>query len=88
MKPVVDRQRNHRTTGRRHRQCEGDRRGRGRLAGRLGSVGGIGWSNSNKGKVITAAFLDAHNKLVTQVREMQATELPPLNPAMVKKASR
>jgi hypothetical protein len=27
--------------------------------------------------VIAAAFLDAHNQLVAQVRELQARELPP-----------
>jgi curli biogenesis system outer membrane secretion channel CsgG len=32
--------------------------------------GGLGWSNTNEGKVIAAAFLDAHNKLVTQVRAL------------------
>ena len=33
--------------------------------------------SSNEAKVIAAAFLDAHNHLVTQVRELQAKELPP-----------
>lgn len=37
---------------------------------------GAGWSNTNDAKVIVAAFLDAHNKLVTQVRQLQAKELP------------
>jgi curli biogenesis system outer membrane secretion channel CsgG len=32
--------------------------------------GGLGWSNTNEGKVIAAAFLDAHNKLVVQVRAL------------------
>jgi curli biogenesis system outer membrane secretion channel CsgG len=58
----------------------------GLLAGGLGGVGGMGWSNTNEGKVITAAFLDAHNKLVTQVRDMQAREMPPVNPAMTRAA--
>jgi len=49
----------------------------GLIAGKLGGAGGIGWSNSNEGKVIAAAFFDAHNKLVTQVRELQAKQLPP-----------
>lgn len=40
-------------------------------------AGGMGWSNTNEGKVIAAAFLDAHNKLVGQVRLLQAKELPP-----------
>ena len=55
------------------------------MLGKIGAAGGAGWSNSNEGKVITAAFLDAHNKLVTQVRQLQPTQLPPLNPAVVKK---
>ena len=42
-----------------------------------GAGGGMGWSNTNEGKVIAAAFLDAHNKLVVQVRELQAKDLPP-----------
>lgn len=47
------------------------------VAGKLGGAGGLGWSNSNEGKVIAAAFFDAHNKLVSQVRELQAKQLPP-----------
>lgn len=49
----------------------------GLLIGKLAGGGGLGWSNTNEGKVIAAAFLDAHNKLVTQVRELQAKDLPP-----------
>jgi len=45
--------------------------------GGAGAAGGIGWSNTNEGKVIAAAFLDAHNKLVGQVRALQAKDLPP-----------
>jgi len=45
--------------------------------GGMGGAGGVGWSNTNEGKVIAAAFLDAHNKLVVQARELQAKELPP-----------
>ncbi|AKJ27346.1 CsgG/HfaB family protein [Caldimonas brevitalea] len=45
--------------------------------GKLGGAGGMGWSNTNEGKVIAAAFFDAHNKLVTQVRELAAKDLPP-----------
>ena len=55
------------------------------MLGKIGAAGGAGWSNSNEGKVITAAFLDAHNKLVTQVRQLQPSQLPRLNPAVVKK---
>jgi len=41
-----------------------------------GGLGGLGWSNTNEGKVIAAAFLDAHNNLVAQVRSLAAKELP------------
>jgi hypothetical protein len=47
------------------------------LLGRLGGGAGAGWSNTNEGKVIAAAFLDAHNALVGQVRGLQAKALPP-----------
>ena len=49
----------------------------GLIASKLGGGAGLGWSNTNEGKVIAAAFLDAHNKLVSQVRELQAKALPP-----------
>lgn len=49
----------------------------GLLWGRMGGASGAGWSNTNEGKVIAAAFLDSHNKLVTQVQLLQAKELPP-----------
>ncbi|MDA8456615.1 CsgG/HfaB family protein [Acidovorax sp. GBBC 3334] len=49
----------------------------GLVLGRLGGGAGAGWSNTNEGKVIAAAFLDAHNQLVTQVRALQAKEMPP-----------
>jgi hypothetical protein len=49
----------------------------GLVLGKLGGAAGAGWSNSNEGKVIAAAFLDAHNHLVTQVRLLQGKELPP-----------
>ncbi|MEO7106805.1 MAG: CsgG/HfaB family protein [Rhodoferax sp.] len=51
--------------------------------GGRGGAGGMGWSNTNEGKVIAAAFLDAHNKLVVQVRELMAKDLPP--PVEIKK---
>ncbi|MBC3934769.1 CsgG/HfaB family protein [Undibacterium rugosum] len=41
---------------------------------------GAGWSNTNEAKVIVAAFLDAHNKLVSQVQHLQSKELPPAVP--------
>lgn len=53
------------------------------MLGRLGAGGGMGWSNTNEGKVIAAAFFDAHNKLVTQVRQLVARDLPP--PVAVRK---
>jgi predicted small secreted protein len=51
--------------------------------GKGGGLGGLGWSNTNEGKVIAAAFLDAHNNLVTQVRTLEAKRLP--EPVAVKK---
>ncbi|GAB2465009.1 hypothetical protein GCM10027082_15900 [Comamonas humi] len=51
------------------------------LLGRLGGGAGAGWSNTNEGKVIAAAFLDAHNQMVRQVRLLQAKPLPPAVPA-------
>ena len=56
----------------------------GLMLGRAGGVAGAGWSTSNEGKVIAAAFLDAHNNLVTQVRMLEAKDLPP--PVPTKKA--
>ena len=47
------------------------------ILGRLGGAAGAGWSNTNEGKVIAAAFLNAHNQLVQQVRLLQAKDLPP-----------
>lgn len=35
--------------------------------------GAAGWGITNEGKVIAAAFLDAHNKLVTQARALRTT---------------
>ena len=49
----------------------------GLMLGRAGGAAGAGWSTSNEGKVIAAAFLDAHNNLVTQVRMLAAKDLPP-----------
>lgn len=50
----------------------------GLVVGKLGGGGGgAGWSNTNEGQVIAAAFLDAHNPLLVQVRALQAKELPP-----------
>lgn len=58
----------------------------GLMLGKAGGAAGAGWSNSNEGKVIAAAFLDAHNHLVTQVRQLQAKDLPP--PVAVKHSSK
>lgn len=44
--------------------------------GNAGGAGGLGWSNTNEGKLIAAAFLDAHNNLVAQARSLAAKELP------------
>lgn len=52
----------------------------GLLVSKIGGGAGLGWSNTNEGKVIAAAFLDAHNKLVGQVRALQAKPLPPAVP--------
>lgn len=52
----------------------------GLMLGRAGGAAGAGWSNTNEGKVIAAAFLDAHNQLVTQLRALQAKDLPPPMP--------
>ena len=49
----------------------------GMVLGRLGGAAGAGWSNTNEGKVIAAAFLDTHNQLVYQLRALQAKEMPP-----------
>ena len=49
----------------------------GLMLGRGGGAAGAGWSNTNEGKVIAAAFLDAHNQLVAQLRMLQAKDLPP-----------
>ena len=54
----------------------------GLVFGKLGGAAGAGWSNTNEGKVIAAAFLDAHNQLVLQVRALQAKTLPPPVPTV------
>ena len=52
----------------------------GLVLGKIGGTAGVGWSNTNEGKVIAAAFLDAHNQLVVQVRALQPKPLPPSVP--------
>jgi Curli production assembly/transport component CsgG len=44
--------------------------------GKGGGAAGAGWSNTNEAKVVVAAFLDAHNKLVSQVRVLPVRQLP------------
>jgi hypothetical protein len=60
----------------------------GLVLGRVGGGAGVGWSNTNEGKVIAAAFLDAHNRLVEQVRAVQARRLPPPSGETPKQAGR
>jgi len=48
----------------------------GLAVGAGGGLGGMGWSNTNEGKVIAAAFLDAHNNLVQQVRALAPKDSP------------
>jgi len=48
----------------------------GMIFGSLGGTGAAGWSNTNEGKVISAAFLDSVNKLIPHVRELAAKQMP------------
>ncbi len=48
----------------------------GLMFGSLGAGGMAGWSNTNEGKVISAAFLDSVNKLIPHVRDLAAKPLP------------
>ena len=57
----------------------------GLMLGHAGGAAGAGWSNTNEGKVIAAAFLDAHNQLVMQLRALQAKDLPPPVPTKADK---
>lgn len=41
-----------------------------------GAAGGLGWNNTNEGKIIAAAFLDATNKLVPHVKKLKEKQLP------------
>ena len=52
----------------------------GLAVGSGGGLGGLGWSNTNEGKVIAAAFLDAHNQLVAQLRTLAPKPLPAPTP--------
>lgn len=48
----------------------------GLMFGSFGGAGMAGWSNTNEGKVISAAFLDSVNKLIPHVRELAAKQMP------------
>jgi curli biogenesis system outer membrane secretion channel CsgG len=50
----------------------------GLMIGKLGGAGGLGWSNTNEGKVVAAAMLDAVNKVALQAQNLAAKELPPV----------
>lgn len=49
----------------------------GLMIGKLGGAGGLGWGNTNEGKVVAAAMLDAVNKVAMQAQKLAAKELPP-----------
>ena len=46
------------------------------MLGAAGGAGSASWTNTNEGKVISAAFLDSINKLVPHVRELAAKSMP------------
>lgn len=48
----------------------------GLMIGKLGGAGGLGWSNTNEGKVVAAAMLDAVNKVALQAQKLASKELP------------
>ncbi|HEY9102252.1 CsgG/HfaB family protein [Chitinimonas sp.] len=48
----------------------------GLIIGVAGGGGMAGWTNTNEGKVISAAFLDSVNKLIPHVRELEAKSMP------------
>ncbi len=49
----------------------------GMVFGKLGGAGGMGWSNTNEGKVVAAALLDAVNKVAQQAQAMPVREQAP-----------
>lgn len=55
--------------------------------GGLGAAGGMGYSNTNEGKVVAAALMDAVNKLVPHVQSLQVPQAPTLQPAVVQPAA-
>lgn len=48
----------------------------GLMIGAAGGGGAAGWTNTNEGKVISAAFLDSVNKMIPHVRELVAKSMP------------
>ena len=52
----------------------------GLMIGKLGGVGGLGWSNTNAGKLVAAAMLDAVNNVALQAQKLAAKELPSAAP--------
>jgi curli biogenesis system outer membrane secretion channel CsgG len=50
----------------------------GLMIGKLGGAGGLGWGNTNEGKVVAAALLDAVNKVAKQAQVLASKELPPV----------
>lgn len=51
--------------------------------GGLGAAGGMGYSNTNEGKVVAAALMDAINKIVPLVQHLQVPQAPVPQPAVV-----
>lgn len=51
------------------------------MIGAAGGGGAANWTNTNEGKVISAAFLDSINKLVPHVRELTAKSMPDRMPS-------
>ncbi len=49
---------------------------RGYGVGAAGGAGTASWTNTNEGKVISAAFLDSVNKMIPHVRELVAKSMP------------
>ncbi len=46
------------------------------MLGAAGGGGAASWTQTNEGKVISAAFLDAVNKMIPHVRELAAKSMP------------
>lgn len=52
----------------------------GALLGGFGGAGGAGWSNTDEGKVVAAALMDATNKIVPLVQNLQVPQAPAPQP--------